>query len=104
MVAILDNMVTVEKFSRLHIIQKKQTFIAIKTNFAHKKSQDICIYEEKTTIKSFSMIAILDAILYQGSLINCSKIARSHFSPFYAWKTFNLMQNDLNLSSLYDFL
>ena len=39
--AILDAMheYTVEKISKLYIIYKKQTLIAIKTNFTHKKSQ-----------------------------------------------------------------
>ena len=39
-----------------------------------------------------SLAAILDAILYQGSLINLSQIPRSHFEPFYAWKNLDFMQ------------
>ena len=39
-----------------------------------------------------SLAAILDAILYQGSLINYSQITRSHFEPSYAWKNLNSMQ------------
>ena len=38
------------------------------------------------TITCLSLAAILDAILYQDSLINCYQITRSHFEPFYAWK------------------
>ena len=49
-------------------IYKKQTFIAIKTNFTHKNLKDIFMYEEK---KRSPLTAFLDTILYQGSLIYC---------------------------------
>ena len=39
-----------------------------------------------------SLAAILDAILYQGSLITCSQMSRSYFEPFFAWNNLNLMQ------------
>ena len=47
--AILDVMheYTVEKISKLYIIYKKQTLIAIKTNFTHKNLKDIFMYEKK---------------------------------------------------------
>ena len=47
MAAILETMLkfTVEKISKLlHIIYKKQTFIAIKTNFTHKKFRYIYVH------------------------------------------------------------
>ena len=64
---------TVEKISKLHITYKKQTFIAIKTNFTHKLL-DMFMYKKYPKIKSFFFAAILDAILYQGSCINQSQI------------------------------
>ena len=48
--------------------------------------------KQNKTIKPFYFAAILDAILYQDSLINCSQITRSHFEPFFAWKNLNSMQ------------
>ena len=71
MAAILDAMLesTVKKISKLYIIYKKQTLIAIKTNFTHKNLKDIFMYE-KNRYNLSSLAAILDAILYQGSLIN----------------------------------
>ena len=68
---------TVEKISKLYIIYKKQTLIANKTYFTHKNLKDIFMYEKQNkTIKHFSLAAILDAILYQGFLINNSQITR----------------------------
>ena len=60
---------TVKKISKLYIIYKKQTLVAIKTNFTHKNLKDIFMYEKKRYNIS-SLAAILEAILYQGSLIN----------------------------------
>ena len=72
MAAILNAMLesTVKKISKLYIIYKKQTLIAIKTNFTHKILKDIIMYEKKNQYNLSSLAAILDAILYQGSLIN----------------------------------
>ena len=39
---------TVQKISKLHIIDNKQTIIAIKTNFNHKNLKDIFMYKNKT--------------------------------------------------------
>ena len=64
-------------------IYKKQTLIAIKTNFTHKNLTKIYLCMKKNLS---SLAAIFDAILYQGSLINCSQITMSHFEPFPAWK------------------
>ena len=62
----------------------------------------IYIYVLKTTTIIFSTLtAILDAILYQGSLMNYSQITRSHFEPFFVWNNLNLMQES-ELSSSYD--
>ena len=58
------------KKSKLHILYKKRIFIPIKTNFTHTNLKNIFMYENKNNISSLA--AILDAILYQGSLINCS--------------------------------
>ena len=72
MAAILDATLesTVKKISKLYIIYKKQTLIAIKTNFTHKNLKDIFMYEKKPRYNVSSLAAILDAILYQGSLTN----------------------------------
>ena len=73
MAVILDAMLesTVKRISKLYIIYKKQTFIAIKTNFTHKNLKDIFMYEKKTHRYNLSSLsAILDATLYQCSLIN----------------------------------
>ena len=80
------------KSSKLYIIYKKQTLIAIKTSFTHKNLKDIFMYEKKYRYNLFSLAAILEAILYQCSLINSSQIPRSHFEPFYAWKNLDFMQ------------
>ena len=61
---------TVKKISKLYIIYKKQTLIAIKTNFTHKNLKVIFMYEKNPRYNLSSLAAILDAILYQGSLIN----------------------------------
>ena len=90
---------TVEKISKLHIIYKKRTFIATKANF-NTNLNDILMYKKRKQNHS-SLAAILGAILYQGSLINCSQITKSHFEPFYAWTNLNLMQLS-ELSSFYD--
>ena len=84
---------TIEKISKLLIIHvyKKRTF-AIKTNFTHKNFKDIFMYKKQKQLNLYSLAAILDAILYQGSLINCLQITRSHFEPFYAWNNLNLIQ------------
>ena len=50
------------------------------------------MYKKQKTSNHSSLAAILDAILYQGSLTNCSQITKSHFEPFYAWNNLNLMQ------------
>ena len=83
---------TVEKIFKLHIIYKKQTFIATKANFTHTNVNDILMYQKRKPENHSSLAAILDAILYQGSLINCSQITKSHFEPFYAGNSLNLMQ------------
>ena len=59
---------TVEKISKLHIIYKKQAFIAIKTNFNHKNLKDIFMYENKT-IKSFLF----------GSHLGCHTVSRLYY-------------------------
>ena len=94
MAAILDAMLalTVEKISKLHIIYKKRTFIATKANFTHTNLNDILMYKKRKPENHSSLAAILDAILYQSSPINCSQITKSHFEPFYAWNNLNLMQ------------
>ena len=62
------------------------------------------MYEKHTQSNLSSLAAILYAILYQGSLINCSKTTtRSHFEPFYTWNNLHLMQQS-ELSSLYGVL
>ena len=78
----------VKKRSQLHIIFKKQIFIAIKTNFTLKNFRQF-MYEKKTQKNLSSLAAILDAMLYQVSPINCSQITRSHFESFYAWNNFD---------------
>ena len=90
--AILDAMLelTVEKISKLLIIYKKRT-LALKTNFTHTNFKDIFMYKKQKQYNLYSLAAILDAILYQGSLINCSLITRSHLEPFYAWNNLNLI-------------
>ena len=50
------------------------------------------MYENNHMKNLSSLAAILDATLYQGSLINCSQITRSHFEAFYAWNNLTLMQ------------
>ena len=49
--AILDAMLelTAEKFSKLHIIYKKRTFIATKANFTHTNLNDILMYKKQKT-------------------------------------------------------
>ena len=65
-----------------HSLQSKQSLLI-------KKLKDTLMYEKKN---HSSLKAILDAILYQGSLIKCSQITMSHFEPFYAWNNLNFMQ------------
>ena len=76
MAAILETMLefTVEKISKLlHIIYKKQTFIAIKTNFTHKKIRYIYVHVCKNpTIKSF----------FFGSHLGCRIVSRLSYKLF----------------------
>ena len=76
MAAILETMLefTVEKISKLlHIIYKKQTFIAIKTNFTHEKNQIyLCTCMKKPTIKSF----------FFGSHLGCHIVSRLSYKLF----------------------
>ena len=80
------------KFQILHILYMEQTFIAIKKQISLIKISDIFMYEKNPQYNISSLAAILDAILYEGSLINCSQITRSHFEPFYTWNNLNLIQ------------
>ena len=64
------------QLKQISLIQISKIYLCIKTK----------------TINLSSLAAILDAILYQGSLILRSQITRSHFKPFYAWNNLNLMQ------------
>ena len=67
-----------------HSLQLKQiSLIGISTIY-------LCIKKQKQS--NHSLAAILDAILYQGSLLNRSQITRSNFEPFYALNNLNLMQ------------
>ena len=68
MAAILDAMLesTGKKISKLYIIYKKQTLIAIKTNFTHKNLKDIFMYEKKNLIQSF----------FFGSHLGCHIVSR----------------------------
>ena len=65
----------------------KLTIISIKTNFTYTNLKDIFMHKIKQKLILSSLAAILDAILYQGSLINCSQLIRSHFEPFLLGKT-----------------
>ena len=67
-----------------HSLQLKQTSLI--------KIVKIYLCMKKTRYNLSSLAAILDAILYQGSLINCSQITSSHFEPFCAWKNLEFMQ------------
>ena len=62
----------------LSIIKISKIYLCMKT----KQNNKIVLF----------LAAILDVILYHGSLINCSQITRSHFESFFAWNNLNLMQ------------
>ena len=84
-----------QKISKSHIIYKKQTRFAIKTHITHKNLKDIHVLCMKTKQSNRSVLAaILDAILYQCSLITCSQIIRPYhiLSLPLPGTTLNLMQ------------